>query len=102
MKSKIISAIVGSLMGLAARFNMNVTHGHVQAAGPALAYIPSLRRSKGFTTGIKGIASTNNTQYGAGLREHFRQERLKARKNHQQVGSQAVAALAQRVEQVAA
>lgn len=69
IRTKFAAAIATVLIGvqtLAQKFNTNVT-------GPAIKAAPvfATRRKPAFRTGIKGIASTNNTRYGAGLRAHF-------------------------------
>lgn len=73
IKAHIITALLAARTSLASVFNRNVTAPHVAAAP-----IAAPRRKKGFQTGIKGVASSNNTQYGYGLREHFAKARMTA------------------------
>jgi hypothetical protein len=67
----IITSIIG-LAGLATIFNRNVTAGHVTGAHPsAPAHLNKPSHKRGYRTGIKSVASSNNTRFGAGLKEHF-------------------------------
>lgn len=63
-----IAAVIVGVQSLAVRFNNNIT----MPAQRGDFIPPAAPRKRGFRTGIK---STNNTEYGAGLREHFRKVR---------------------------
>lgn len=72
LKSIIVGALLAASQGIAAVFNRNVTAPHVTNA-PKFA--PAESRKRGFRTGIKGMASSNNTRYGATLKAHFDNQR---------------------------
>ena len=67
--SAVATFISRGVTTLANKFNVNVTAPNIAEyhAHPALAP----QRVRGFRTGIKGIAGTNNTKYGDGLRAYF-------------------------------
>lgn len=67
LKSIIVGALL-SIAGLASKFNTNASAASVQVGrAPATKN----QRRPSFRTGIKGVAGTNNTRYGAGLKAHF-------------------------------
>lgn len=69
LKSLIVSALLATAK-LGATFNRNVT-------APHLAVQPIRTRHRGgYSTGIKGVANTNNTSYGASLKAHFDAKRV--------------------------
>lgn len=74
MKSR-TSIIARILMatGLAAIFNRNVTAPHVSVNHAAQNPITLVYRGRkpGYRTGIKGMASSNNTRSGSALKAHF-------------------------------
>lgn len=67
-------------VGLAAIFNTNASAGHVTVAHPTGPNPLNIgRRNRGFRTGIKSVASSNNTRFGAALKFHFDQQRAAAK-----------------------
>lgn len=72
--SAITAAIIGMSLSIAATFNRNVT-GPSITAGPVHVRPSQNRGRRAFTTGIKGMASSNNTRYGASLKNHFDSKR---------------------------
>ncbi len=74
LKSLIVSALL-SVQSLASKFNTNVSAPHVKTQ----VYEPQPGRKKGYRTGIKGIANTNNTEFGANLKAHFDSKRKQAK-----------------------
>jgi hypothetical protein len=71
LKSMLVAALLG-VQGLASRFNTNATAPHVVPGAPGGIE----RRKRGFRTGIKGVANSNNTEFGANLKAHFDRQRF--------------------------